>query len=111
MVYAGSQQERTRLEQVYAEMTEGELRSIAGEATSLTSEAIQALNAEISRRGLGIAVSTWHPANKPASENEFTTEKGLVMLGIFVGVGIALILLVLRFPQWFRGCVRMMLSW
>ena len=104
MVYTDSQQERTRLEQVYGDMTEGELRSTAGEASSLTSEAIQALGAEISRRGLDIHVS-WQPGRKPA-QAEFTTRHGITMLGIFAGIGIALILLVLRFPQWFRGCVR-----
>ena len=52
MVYTDSQQERTRLEQVYGDMTEGELRSMAGDESPLTSEAIRALRAEISRRGL-----------------------------------------------------------
>ena len=109
MVYTDSEQERTRLELVYGDMTEGELRSMAGDASSLTSEAIQALRAEISRRGLDIPVS-WQPRRKPP-QTEFTTRHGIIMLGIFAGAGIALILLVLRFPQWFRGCVRVVRPW
>jgi len=102
MMHAVSQQERTRLEQVYAEMTEGELRSVAKDGAFLRSEAIQALRAEISRRGLDVAVTT----HKPAPQTEFTTRNGLTILAIFAGIGLALILLVLSFPQWFAGCVR-----
>jgi hypothetical protein len=36
MVPVGSEQERARLERVYSEMSEGELRSIATDAASLT---------------------------------------------------------------------------
>jgi len=50
--------ERERLERVYSGMTEGELRALAEDAVSLTSEAVQALSAEIARRRLDIAVST-----------------------------------------------------
>src|SRR5215475_6169260 len=104
MVYTDSQLERTRLERVYGDMTEGELRSMAGDASSLTSEAVQALRAETSRRGLDIPVSR-QPRRKP-SETEFTTRHGIIMLGIFTGISVALILLVLSYPQWFSGCVR-----
>ncbi len=102
MVQAVSQQQRTRLERVYADMTEGELRSVAKDGAFLTSEAIKALRAEISRRGLDVAVTT----HRPVPQTEFTTRHGLTMLAIFVGIGLALILLVLSFPQWFAGCVR-----
>jgi Putative prokaryotic signal transducing protein len=52
-----SEQERKRLEHVYSGMTEGELRILAEDAVSLSSEAVQALNAEIARRKLDIALS------------------------------------------------------
>ncbi len=106
MVSINVEQERTRLERVYADMTEGELRSIAGDADSLTAEAASVLSVELSRRGLDIEASTWRPKTKPPSQTEFGTRQGLVMLGIFAGIGVALMLLVLRFPEWFRGCVR-----
>lgn len=103
MVYI-DREERTRLERVYADMNEGELRSIATDAASLTSEAIQALTAEISHRGLEIAV-TRHPTRKPA-QTEFTTRNGITILAIIAGLGLGFILLVLSFPEWFSGCVR-----
>jgi hypothetical protein len=106
MVYIDHEQERTRLERVYADMNEGELRSIATDAAFLTREAIQALSAEISRRGLDIAVPTRHPSRKPASQTEFTTRHGIVILGIIAGIGLGFIVLVLSFPEWFSGCVR-----
>jgi putative signal transducing protein len=52
-----TEQERKRLERVYSGMAEGELRALAEDSASLTSEAIQALNAEIARRKLDIALS------------------------------------------------------
>ena len=79
MVYV-EREERTRLERVYADMNEGELRSIATDAASLTSEAIRALTAEISHRGLDIAV-TRRPTIKPA-QTEFTTRDGITILAI-----------------------------
>lgn len=102
MEHAVSQQERTRLEQVYADMTEGELRSIAKDGAFLTSEAIDALRAELFRRDLDVAVIT----HKPALQTEFTTRHGLTILAIIAGIGLGFILLVLSFPQWFAGCVR-----
>jgi hypothetical protein len=111
MVCIEADEERRRLEQVYSQMTEAELRSIAGDGSSLTSEAIKALSAEISRRGLDVAVSNRRTETKRASQTEFTTRHGLIMLGIFAGMGLALILLVLSFPQWFRGCIRVKPLW
>jgi len=102
MVYI-DREERTRLEQVYADMNERELRSIATDAASLTSEAIQALTTELSHRGLDIAVIR-HPSRKP--QTEFTTRHGITILAIIAGAGLGLILLVLSFPEWFSGCVR-----
>ncbi len=52
-----TEQERKRLQRVYSGMTEGELRALAEDAVSLTSEAVQALSAEIVLRKLDIAVS------------------------------------------------------
>ena len=106
MAHVGSEQERTRLERVYAEMSEGELRSIAKDGVSLTSEAIKALKAEVFRRGLDVAVTAHYPTRKPVPQTEFTTRHGLTMLAIFAGISLGLILLVLSFSQWFAGCVR-----
>ena len=50
-------------------MAEGEIRALAEDAVSLTSEAAQALTAEIARRRLDIAVST------PADESPARTEE------------------------------------
>jgi hypothetical protein len=111
MVDTALEQERIRLERVYADMSESELRVLEEDAASLTSEATQALRAEIFRRGLNISAPTWHPGRKPTSPTEFTTRKGIAMLGIFAGAGLALILLVLRFPQWFSHCVRPTPPW
>jgi hypothetical protein len=106
MVYVDSKQERGRLERVYADMNEGELRSIAKDGVSLSREAIEALSAEISRRGLDVAVTTHYQSRKPAPQTEFTTRHGITILAIIAGSGVGFILLVLRFPQWFAGCVR-----
>jgi len=106
MAFVDTEQERTRLERVYADMTEGELQAIAKDGVSLTADAMQVLSAEIARRGLDIAVSTWHPKTRPSSQVEFSTRHGIVMLAIFAGAGVALILLVIHFPQWFSGCIR-----
>jgi len=51
------QAERQRLSQLYAGMTPGELEKVAGDAPSLTAEARQSLQAEITRRGLDIVLS------------------------------------------------------
>jgi len=64
-----TEQERKRLERVYSGMAEGEIRALAEDAVSLTSEAAQALTAEIARRRLDIAVST------SASESSARTEE------------------------------------
>jgi hypothetical protein len=106
MAYVDSKEERSRLERVYADMNEGELRSVAKDGVSLTSEAIKALRSEISRRGVDIAVTIPYPTRRPASQTEFTTRHGLTILGIIAGVGLGFIVLVLSFPEWFAGCVR-----
>jgi hypothetical protein len=46
----GSSQERQRLSQLYAAMSDGELRELAREAASLTDEARMALASEMERR-------------------------------------------------------------
>ena len=107
MAYVDSKEERARLERVYADMSEGELRSVAKDGPSLTSEAVKALRVEISRRGLDVPITThFLPSRKPARQTEFTTRHGLTILAIITGVGFGFILLVLSFPQWFAGCVR-----
>ena len=51
------QQERQRLAEVYAGMADGEIEKLAGEASSLSEAARNALQAEISRRGLAVALN------------------------------------------------------
>ena len=48
----GSPEERNRLAQFYASLTEGELQQLAREGTSLTEEARAALALEMSKRGM-----------------------------------------------------------
>lgn len=48
----GSPEERNRLAQFYAALTDGELQQLAREGTSLTEEARAALAEEMSRRGM-----------------------------------------------------------
>ncbi len=50
----GSLQERQRLAQLYAAMTDGELRELARETESLTDEARTALAAEMERREISV---------------------------------------------------------
>jgi hypothetical protein len=50
----GSPDERNRLAQFYAALTDGELQQLAREGTSLTEEARAALAAEIARRGMPV---------------------------------------------------------
>src|SRR5262245_55564416 len=49
--------EQVRLQHVYAGKTDGELRALAEDAVSLTPEAVQALEVEIARRKLDIALA------------------------------------------------------
>ena len=56
---------RRRLETVYAAMNDGELESLAEDASSLTPEALEALRAELARRKLTITVP---PDNADATE-------------------------------------------
>src|SRR5260370_25009891 len=61
----GSPEERNRLAQFYAALTDGELQQLAGEAGSLTDEAKGALESEMSRRKLGA-----NAAGEPAAAGE-----------------------------------------
>jgi hypothetical protein len=61
----GSPEERNRLAQFYAALTDGELQQLAGEAGSLTDEAKAALEAEMSRRKLRA-----NAAGEPAAEGK-----------------------------------------
>lgn len=53
----GSPEERNRLAQFYAALTDGELQQLARESASLTEEARTALASEISRRGVAVDAS------------------------------------------------------
>jgi hypothetical protein len=53
----GSPEERNRLAQFYAALTDGELQQLAREGTSLTEEARAALALEMSRRGMTVEAS------------------------------------------------------
>ena len=57
MAHKDIEQERKRLERVYSGMSEGELQALAEDPGSLTSDAVEALKAEIDRRKLDIALS------------------------------------------------------
>jgi len=50
----GSPEERNRLAQFYAVLTDGELQQLAREGASLTEEARAALALEMSKRGIGV---------------------------------------------------------
>ncbi len=106
MVRLACEQERGRLEGIYADMDEGQLLALAADGPSLSREAIQALKAELSRRWLAISFSKGTQPRDLPPQTEFTTRHGIAMLSIFAGVGIALMVLVLRFPQWFSRCLR-----
>ena len=53
---AASDQEQQRLAKLYADMADGELEKLAGEAGSLSDVAREVLQLELSRRKLGIAL-------------------------------------------------------
>lgn len=63
MADSKNERERRRLAQLYAGMTEGELRNLAENAWSLTDVARAALQNEISRRGLGIVLNLVAPTD------------------------------------------------
>lgn len=63
MADSQNERERRRLAQLYAGMTEGELRNLAENAWSLTDVARAALQNEISRRGLGIVLNLVAPTD------------------------------------------------
>lgn len=50
------EQERTRLVEFYSQQMDGELEKVAGQAYELTDLAREALRAEVTRRGLGVAL-------------------------------------------------------
>lgn len=58
------EQEHSRLIQLYAQMSEGELKKLAEDAASLTDEARQALQSEILGRGLNIALHDFRPLDE-----------------------------------------------
>lgn len=68
-----SDQEIQRLQAVYAGTAEGELRKVAEDAGSLTEEALQALKAEIGRRGLDIPVVADRLASGVVEQRELVT--------------------------------------
>jgi Putative prokaryotic signal transducing protein len=72
MAHKNIEPERTRLERVYSGMAEGELRALAEDLTSLTSDAVEALKAEIARRKLDIALSKSGNEADPGSEQLVT---------------------------------------
>ncbi len=55
------EEERRRLAEHYASLTEGELRKIAEEPASLTPAAIEALNSEFARRQIDVKLETPQP--------------------------------------------------
>jgi hypothetical protein len=55
------EQERQRLSELYAQMSEGELREIADDAVDLTDIARQVLMGEIGKRGLDIGLAKSEP--------------------------------------------------
>ena len=58
------EQEHHRLTQLYAGMSEGELRKLAEDAASLTDVARQALQSEVMGRGLNIALRDFVPPDE-----------------------------------------------
>jgi len=58
----GSREERNRLAQLYAALSDGELQQLARETGSLTDEARAALALEMSRRDIAVEVAAEGPA-------------------------------------------------
>ena len=69
------QKEAARLTKLYASMSDGELEKIAAESDELTSEARQALQAEVNKRSL--AVEVLEP--RPDAADEIDTERWVVI--------------------------------
>ena len=65
----GSPEERKRLAQFYAELSDGELQQLASEAGSLTEEARAALADEMSRRKIALEASADFEDTRPTSRN------------------------------------------
>lgn len=63
----GSPEERNRLAQFYAALTDGELQQLAREARSLTDEARAALALEMSRRGMPVEDAEERAAEEDSS--------------------------------------------
>jgi hypothetical protein len=66
LAHFGSSEERNRLAQFYADLSDGELQQLASEAGSLTEEAKSALAREMSRRRLAL---------EPPAEQEDTNSR------------------------------------
>ena len=64
MATVDPEQEHHRLTQLYAGMSEGELRKLAEDAASLTDVARQALQKEAMSRGLNIEVRNFVPVDE-----------------------------------------------
>lgn len=63
------QDERLRLQTLYASMSEGELEKVAGDAGSLTTEARDALAAELAKRNIPVPQPTLKTFKKPELQN------------------------------------------
>jgi hypothetical protein len=68
MANQNSEQERRRLAQLYASMADGELEKLAREAATLSDVARGTLKAELSRRGLCVALQDAPAAKKEEAE-------------------------------------------
>jgi hypothetical protein len=95
MADVNPEQERTRLRRVYSGMSEEELREIAEDGASLTPEAVQALTAEIARRGLDVFVSTSSPGEDTLQQRDLVTirrfqtlSEAMVAKSVLDGAGI-----------------------
>ncbi|MBZ5535576.1 MAG: DUF2007 domain-containing protein [Acidobacteriia bacterium] len=65
--------EGKRLTELYSSMTDEELEELAGDQTSLTAEARQALNGEISHRGLSFIPRESPPPTEDPEPSELVT--------------------------------------
>lgn len=73
MTITDPEQERQRLAEVYGQMSEDELAQVADDDASLSEEARQALQAEIERRRLDIALNDSAAATDVAEYRELVT--------------------------------------
>jgi hypothetical protein len=88
------EQERQRLSELYAQMSEGELREIADDAVDLTDIARQVLMGEIGKRGLDIGLAKSEPDSSLESRDMVTVRQfrylpeALLAKGILDSAGI-----------------------